>query len=141
VRDAYDLSPVNMDHQAERYVWRVPVTVPGYEIEYTLRIELEERRPVHVFAETWTGPPMKHTFGNNRLCMWYPSDPPDKIWEREDGLLKLIDTAVIHLFKELYHRETSEWLGEEAPHDVPKIDAAPEQPPGSKDASHRGRRL
>ncbi len=32
-----------------------------------------------------------------------------------DGLLKLVDTARAHLFKELYFRETGEWLGEEVP--------------------------
>jgi hypothetical protein len=39
-------------------------------------------------------------------------------------VLKLVDTAVAHLFKELYFRETGEWLGEEVPRDVPKIRSA-----------------
>jgi hypothetical protein len=43
---------------------------------------------------------MKHTFGANQLCMWYPKDPPSRQWSRVDGLLKLVDTAVVHLFKE-----------------------------------------
>ena len=34
----------------------------------------------------------------------------------------LVDTAVAHLFRELYFRETGEWLGEEAHRDVPKIE-------------------
>ena len=48
---------------------------------------------------------------------------------RADGLLKLVDTAVAHLFKELYFRETGEWLGEEVHRDVPKIEqrAAPDR--------------
>lgn len=122
VREAYDLTVVASDHLAQRYVWRVSVIVPVYEMEYSLRIELEERGAVRVVAENWTGL-MKHTFGHNRLCMWYPDDPGEKRWQRADGLLKLIDTAVVHLFKELYWRETGEWLGEEAPHDVPKFEA------------------
>lgn len=129
VREAYDVTTLTADHVAQHYVWRVPVKVPGFEAVYSLRIELEERAPVRVLAENWTGP-MRHTFGNNRLCMWYPDDPPDRTWHREDGLLKLIDTAVVHLFKELFNLETGEWLGEEAPHDVPKIDARPERPKG-----------
>ncbi len=118
----YDLSLEGGDLFNGRYVWRVPVTVPIYEADYSLRIELEEFG-VHVIAENWTGP-MNHTFGDNRLCMWYPPDPDDRKWRKEDGLLKLIDTAVMHLFEELYYKETGEWLGEEAPHDVPKTEAS-----------------
>jgi putative transposase len=47
--------------------------------------------------------------------------PPNRQWNRADGVLKLVDTAVAHLFKELYFRETGEWLGEEVHRDVPKI--------------------
>ena len=39
-----------------------------------------------------------------------------------DGLLKLVDTAVVHLFKELYFRETQEWLGDEVLHGAPKVE-------------------
>jgi hypothetical protein len=70
---------------------------------------------VRATAENWTGP-MKHTFGANRLCTWFPADPPERRWQREQGLLLLADTAVTHLFKELFYRETGEWLGEEVPH-------------------------
>lgn len=34
-----------------------------------------------------------------------------------------IDTAGVYLFRELYLREHGEWLGEEAPHSIPKIEA------------------
>jgi hypothetical protein len=40
---------------------------------------------------------MKHTYGANRLCMWYPDDPRDRRWSRADGLLKLVDTALAQL--------------------------------------------
>jgi hypothetical protein len=96
--------------------------VPLYDETYSLRIELGERSPVQVVAENWMGT-MKHTYGQNRLCMWLPGDPPERRWQRSDGLLKLIDSAVLHLFRELYWRENGEWLGEEAPHDLPKIEA------------------
>ena len=100
----------------------MPITVPAYDQTYIVRIELGELSSVHVVAEDWAGP-MKHTFGHNRLCMWLPSDPAERRWQRSDGLLKLIDTAVLHLFRELYWRENGEWLGEEAPHDMPKVEA------------------
>jgi hypothetical protein len=38
-------------------------------------------------------------------------------------LLALVDTSVMHLFKELYFRETGEWLGAKAPHGLPKTEA------------------
>ena len=122
VPDDYELLRVVADHLNGNYVWRIPVTVPGYDQAYTLRIELSEGSPVAVIAEDWVGR-MKHTYGRNRLCMWLPSDPPERRWQRTDGLLKLIDTAVVHLFRELYWRGHGEWLGEEAPHGIPKVEA------------------
>lgn len=65
---------------------------------------------------------MRHTFGANTLCMWFPKDPPERQWNPADGLLKLVDTAVAHLFKELYFRETGEWLGEEVHREAPKVE-------------------
>ncbi len=118
----YDLDPVKGDLFNERYAWRARVQVPGYDLTHSLLIELEEFS-VHVTVEDWTGDRLKHTFGRNRLCMWYPNDPPEKTWQKDDGLLKLLDTAVQHLFKEHYYRETGEWLGEEAPHG-PKVEAS-----------------
>ena len=75
-----------------------------------------------VVAEDWVGP-MKHTFGANKLCMWCPKDPIERKWSKEEGLLKLIDTAVMHLFRELYFAEYGVWLGEEAPYEVIKVDS------------------
>ena len=117
----YPSERVSINHKLQAFVWLVRVRIPVYEEDCTLRIELEEGRPVRVTAEGWTGS-MKHTYGSNRLCMWYPDDPAERRWDRQDGLLKLADTAVAHLFKELFYRETGEWLGEEAPHSAPKIE-------------------
>jgi hypothetical protein len=108
------------------FAWLVRVSVPVYGETFDLRIELGEGRPVRVVAENWSGTPMRHTFGQNELCMWYPGDPADRRWQREQGLLALVDTAMTHLFKELYFRETGEWLGEEAPHGLPKTEAREE---------------
>ena len=46
--------------------------------------------------------------------MWYPSDPPEKRWTIDKGLLALIDTALVHLFKERYAVDHPEepWLGQ-----------------------------
>jgi hypothetical protein len=97
--DHYASARVSTNLRLEAFVWRVAVVVPVYDEPYVLQIELEERRDVRVTAEGWVGD-MKHTFGANQLCMWYPKDPPSRQWSRVDGLLKLVDTAVVHLFKE-----------------------------------------
>ena len=119
--DHYAFDRISTNLRLQAFAWRVTVNVPVYDDEYVRRIELDERRAVSVKAEGWRGP-MRHTFGANALCMWYPKDPPNRQWNRADGLLKLVDTAVAHLFKELYFRETGEWLGEEVHRDVPKIE-------------------
>jgi hypothetical protein len=119
--DHYAFERISTNFRLQAFVWRVPVTVPEYEEDYVLRIELDERRAVSVTAEGWCGP-MRHTFGANTLCMWFPKDAPDRQWNRSDGLLRLVDTAFAHLFKELYFRETGEWLGDEVHRDVPKIE-------------------
>jgi hypothetical protein len=118
-RDEYELGPVSSDLLNERYSWSARVPVPGYDVVHLLRIELEEFK-ASVTVEDWTGPTLKHTFGGNELCMWYPSDPDGRKWSNEDGLLKLLDTAAQHLFKEYHYRETGQWPGEEAPHGAPK---------------------
>jgi hypothetical protein len=120
--DSYAFRRVSTNHRLQAFTWEVPVTVPVYDEDYVLRIDLDERRSVRVTALGWRGP-MRHTFGRNTLCMWYPKDPPDRQWNREDGLLKLVDTARAHLFKELYFRETGEWLGEEVHHSTPKTES------------------
>lgn len=119
--DHYAYGRISTNFRLETFVWRVPVTVPAYDEQFILRIELDERHAVRVTAEGWHGP-MRHTFGANTLCMWFPKDPPDRQWNRADGLLKLVDTAVAHLFKELYFRETAEWLGEEVHQAAPKVE-------------------
>lgn len=63
--------------------------------------------------------------------------PPERKWNiGHDALLRLVDLAIAHLFKELYWREHHEWLGEEAPHEAPKMETS-EKPP-SLDAGRRG---
>jgi hypothetical protein len=119
--ETYPTERVRANHLRQVFAWRVRVNVPVYDEEFDLLIEIQEDRNVRVTAENWTGP-MKHTFGANRLCMWFPDDPAERRWQREQGLLVLVDTAVTHLFKELFYRETREWLGEEAPHG-PKIES------------------
>lgn len=89
----------------------------------TLHIEIDMGH-ASVTVEGFAGK-LKHTFGDYRLCMWYQSDPADRRWMPQKGMLALIDMAVLHLFRERYVAETGEpWPGEEAPHEAgePKTD-------------------
>ena len=117
--NVYEFERRIVNLRLEAYSWRVPIVVPIYDRRFVLRIELDPRY-VGVFVEGWTGS-MKHRYSDGSLCMWWPQDPPDRRWQRGEGLLKLVDTALTHLFKELYWREAGEWLGEEAPHAAPKV--------------------
>lgn len=62
--------------------------------------------------------------GRRRLCLWHPSDPPDRVWQPGDGLLQLFGMASVHLFKEAWWREHHIWIGDEYPHH----DGKPKQP-------------
>lgn len=98
------------------------VVIPGYESRL-VTIEFEHTNPLspHIFADGPSGyddsPHRYATRGRTRLCIWYPSDPSDRKWVPDDGLLVLFGMAAEHLFKEAWWRETDEWLGDEHSHD------------------------
>lgn len=101
-------------------VWVAAVLPPGYD-ERTVTIEFERRHPTfpRVFADGPTESPHRYAErGRTRLCLWYPGDVGEQRWSVNDGLLALFGLAAHHLFKEAWWRETGEWLGTEAPHDV-----------------------
>ncbi len=100
------------------YIFTVTVPVPNYE-ERQVRIEF--RQWLHgspkVFVDGPTDSPHRYRHESDRsLCLWFPSDGPNRRWQPEDGLVQLIGMIETHLFKEAYWRETGEWLGEEGPH-------------------------
>lgn len=75
-----------------------------------------------VYADGPTESPHRYRAEDDRsLCLWYPSDGPDRKWQPADGLVQLIGMIETHLFKEAYWRETGEWLGEEGPHGEPVV--------------------
>jgi hypothetical protein len=99
-------------------IWRAHVEPNGYEPRL-VTIEFERRAPKvpAVFADGPTTFPHRFsTRGRTHLCLWYPDDPPERVWVADQGLLALFGIAAHHLFKEGWWRETGEWLGEEAPH-------------------------
>jgi hypothetical protein len=56
--------------------------------------------------------------------MWYPKDGPERRWVADDGLLRLIRCAQVHLFKEAFWRRYGEWPGPEAPHEPDEVKQA-----------------
>jgi hypothetical protein len=104
------------------------VHVPYYEAR-RVRIEFRSLLPSSpkIFADGPTESPHRYRHeGDRNLCLWYPSDGPDRRWQPDDGLLQLLGLIEAHLFKEAYWRETGEWLGDEGPHgeSVVRPDAA-----------------
>lgn len=57
-----------------------------------------------------------HRYADGALCMWFPYDPPEQRWTRNDGPVALLGHVVAHLLREEWWRRTGEWPGEEAPH-------------------------
>lgn len=104
-------------------IWHAHVETPGYEGRL-VQVEFLRRYPEapQVFADGPTTSPHRYpTRARTRLCLWYPGDPPERVWTIDRGLLALFGTAAHHLFKEGWWRETGEWLGEEAPHLVDDV--------------------
>lgn len=107
------------------HTYEATLDVPGYEPR---RVSVEFWYPhvntPRIFADGPPGSP--HRYGERsgtRLCVWFPSDPAERRWVPDDGLLSLFGMVAEHLFKEAYWRETGVWLGEEAPHSSPKEEA------------------
>jgi hypothetical protein len=100
-------------------------------IVYTLRVPVPESNERRLLKVTlWNGerPTVRsvvadgpaaspHRYDDGALCMWYPKDPPELRWIAEDGLLRLIRCAQVHLFREAFWRRYREWPGPEAPHE------------------------
>ncbi len=100
--------------------WRAHVEPTGYEARL-VTIEFLRRRPgsPSVFADGPTSSPHRYpTRRGTHLCLWFPHDPPQRIWTVDKGLLALFGIAAHHLFKEGWWRETGQWLGQEAPHQL-----------------------
>ncbi|MEO3936820.1 hypothetical protein V3N99_08690 [Dermatophilaceae bacterium Soc4.6] len=107
--------------RAERswiHVYTATVAVPGYPSR-VVTAEFDRRLASHpeVYADGPTESP--HRFdgrGGTRLCVWYHSDPPERRWVPDDGLLRLFGMVQTHLLKEAWWRESGQWVGDEAPH-------------------------
>jgi hypothetical protein len=57
-----------------------------------------------------------HRYSDGTLCMWYPSDSPERRWTLSEGAGALVANITAHLIREEWYRSTGEWIGEEVPH-------------------------
>jgi hypothetical protein len=100
--------------------YRVDVEVPFYNT--TRRIEIiffprpSPGTPLVLSDGPDSSPHRYSDFERRLLCIWYPKDPPERRWTPSDGLLHLLGLTQLHLFREYWWRETTEWLGPEANH-------------------------
>jgi hypothetical protein len=98
-------------------VYTLTVTVPEFDDRRVIRITLANKRRPWLRLLTADGPTdSPHRYADGHLCMWYPKDPPEQVWEPDDGLLALVQCARVHLFREAYWRRYGTWPGPEAPH-------------------------
>lgn len=100
------------------HVYTATVTVPCYPpCVVTAEFDRRIAGQPELYADGPTTSPHRYPArGRTHLCIWYPSDPPERRWVPEDGLLRLFGMVQTHLFKEGWWRETGEWVGDEAPH-------------------------
>ena len=109
---------ISISRLKNRLVYELDLEIETYE---TRRIRIvfkaeELASLVDVFADGPTGSP--HRYGKDRLCMWYPDDPPELRWLPEHRIVGLIEMARRHLFREAWWRQTGgdeggEWVGPE----------------------------
>ena len=113
-----------VDKSGAALTYSIDMPVPHYDSrQVTIRFSSVSPYVPHVTVD---GLPPHHTYGENTLCMWHPFDPKSERWVLQDGLLQLLGITQRHLFKEAWFREHGEWLGEEAPHDLPAEEKAAE---------------
>lgn len=113
------VSRTGKGRKAGSVVYTLQVPVPEFNERRFIRVSLWNGRRPTVHSLTADGPTdSPHRYSDGTLCMWYPRDGPDQRWVADDGLLRLIRCAQVHLFKEAYWRRYGEWPGPEAPHEA-----------------------
>lgn len=119
---------ISISRFKNRLVYELDLEVETYETRHVCIVFKAENPAsiVDVFAGGPTESP--HRYGKDRLCMWYPDDPPELRWLPEHQLVGLIEMTRRHLFREAWWRQTGgeeggEWLGPENHPGEPNEDA------------------
>ena len=104
---------IEISSSAKRLTYELELDLEVYEAR-RITIVFKADGPascVEVFADGPTESP--HRYGEKKLCMWYPKDPPELRWLPEHRLASLIEMARLHIFREEYWRRTGGWNGGE----------------------------
>lgn len=104
---------IQISKSAKSLIYKLDLDLEVYEPR-RITIVFKANEPasfVEVFADGPTE--SSHRYGKNKLCMWYPADPPELRWLPEHRLVGLIEMARLHLFREEYWRRTGGWDGGE----------------------------
>jgi hypothetical protein len=102
--------------------------VGWYAVQVTVEHVAIGRRHVRIMFPPRAGDPRvradgptasPHRYRGGFLCMWHPADPDEQRWIPGHGAAALLTRIVAHLMREEWWRRTGEWVGDEAPHDLP----------------------
>lgn len=111
-------------------VYVLTVSVPEYDERRKITIRLANFADPSLMGVTVDGSTESpHRRGETGLCLWRWDAPLENQWTPDEGLLALIQYVRLHLFREVYWRETGGhdggiWAGDEAPHGDSKEEAA-----------------
>lgn len=89
-----------------------PLGVPSHHVTITFSRGAPTDPKVAVDGSTDS----PHRYSDATLCMWYPTDPPERRWNLSDGAGALVANIAAHLIREEWYRNTGEWLGDEVRH-------------------------
>jgi hypothetical protein len=134
LRLEYDLPPeyghFTCTRLGDALVYRGKIELDGLGITRKIAIVVPRRPSIYSPYVMADGPrPTRHRWNDfrpTRLCLWYARDPKGMRWTLEDGLVRLIDLARVHLIRELWFMSTGTW-------------PAPEhhQPPNRRGTDHK----
>jgi hypothetical protein len=102
--------------------------VGWYAVRVTVGHDAIGRRQVRIMFPPGAGDPRvradgptdsPHRYRGGFLCMWHPTDSDEQRWVPGHGAAALLTRIIAHLMREEWWRRTGEWVGDEAPHDLP----------------------
>jgi hypothetical protein len=125
-------SALRIGHDLDRLEYRVCVDVIGRPAATPVLVQVFAEPPYEcfglppedfprVYADLGLLSPHRHS--RAALCLYKPTDPPEKRWRSSDGLDVLLELTARHLLLEDGWRATLKqgdgvWAGDEAPHEL-----------------------
>lgn len=96
--------------------YRFAIDVPAHDDEHLVNVEFAVGRSTDHPRVHIDGPRcLRHRYADDSICMWLPSDAPERRWVQQDGLLALVGHIELHAFCEAECRAGKPWPKAEAP--------------------------